>query len=135
MKLAEGLNTLVGPRGMRLSGGQRQRVAIARALVREAPIIIFDEATSALDPPSQEALMRLITERLQATTLVSVGHRPELEVFHERKLVLEARPGGARLVRDEDLPESRRKRFRWRWRRRNGRQKGDRKVSGARQGA
>jgi len=136
-----GLEHLIGqldediPWEQTLSGGEKQRLAFARLLIHRPDLIVLDEATSALDPPSQEALMRLITERLQATTLVSVGHRPELEVFHERKLVLEARPGGARLVRDEDLPESRRKRFRWRWRRRNGRQKGDRKVSGARQGA
>ena len=62
--------------------------------------------------------MQLLTERLHAT-LVSVGHRPELEAFHERKLVLEAHAGEARLVRDEDLPSPERKHFRWRWRHRS----------------
>jgi vitamin B12/bleomycin/antimicrobial peptide transport system ATP-binding/permease protein len=63
----------------------------------------MDEATSALDPPSQEYLMRLLLKRIPQATIVSVGHRPELEAFHTRKLVLEYRPEGARLVRDEFL--------------------------------
>jgi putative ATP-binding cassette transporter len=45
-------------------------------------------------------LMRILSEELHSTTIVSVGHRQELEAFHERKLVLERRAGGARLVRD-----------------------------------
>ncbi len=75
MKLAEGLNTLIGPRGIKLSGGQRQRVAIARALVRAAPILIFDEATSALDTLSEERL-RLMLEGLRSQhTILLVAHR------------------------------------------------------------
>jgi ABC-type multidrug transport system fused ATPase/permease subunit len=75
MKLADGLDTLIGPRGVKLSGGQRQRVAIARALVRSAPLLIFDEATSALDTLSEERL-RITLEglRLQHTILL-VAHR------------------------------------------------------------
>ena len=75
---------------------------------------IMYEGTSALDPASQEHLMKLIQERLPKTTIISVGHRPELEKFHERKLVLEAREEGAKLARDLELPKGRRKR-RWRW--------------------
>jgi ATP-binding cassette subfamily B protein len=75
MKLAEGLNTLVGPRGMRLSGGQRQRVAIARALVREAPIIIFDEATSALDTLSEERIRATLEALRSRHTILLVAHR------------------------------------------------------------
>ena len=56
--------------------------------------------------------MRLIAERLDATTIVSVGHRPELEAFHDRKLVLEGASDGARLVSDEELPD-RGSWFRW----------------------
>ena len=108
-----------------LSGGEKQRLAFARLLIHRPDLIVLDEATSALDLASQEALMRLITERLNATTVISVGHRPELEVFHNRKLLLEARPGGARLVRDDELTEIQdRKRFRWRFKRRSRR--GDR---------
>lgn len=73
--LPEGLETLVGDRGVRLSGGQRQRIAIARAIIKDAPILILDEATSALDNTS-EANVKVAIDRLrkQRTTLV-VAHR------------------------------------------------------------
>jgi vitamin B12/bleomycin/antimicrobial peptide transport system ATP-binding/permease protein len=104
-----------------LSGGEKQRVAFARLLVHKPDIIVMDEATSALDPGSQEYLMKLIQERLPKTTIISVGHRPELEKFHERKLVLEARKEGAKLARDIDLSRvGRRRRWRWPRRRRRG---------------
>jgi putative ATP-binding cassette transporter len=86
-----------------LSGGEKQRIAFARLLVHRPDIIVMDEATSALDPASQERLMRLIYERLPNTTVISVGHGPELEQLHDRTLVLEYRPGGARLVHREPL--------------------------------
>lgn len=86
-----------------LSGGEKQRLAFARALLHRPTIIVMDEATAALDPLSQERLMQLVLERLPEATVVSVGHRAELEAFHTRKLVLEYHPEGARLVRDEPL--------------------------------
>ena len=106
-----------------LSGGEKQRLAFARLLIVRPDIIVLDEATSALDAPSQEQLMRMISDQLPATTILSVGHRPELEAFHERKLMLERRSGGARLVRDLALASrrSRRARPRWRWPIRMGR--------------
>jgi putative ATP-binding cassette transporter len=103
-----------------LSGGEKQRVAFARILVHKPDIIVMDEATSALDPGSQEYLMNLIQEKLPKTTIISVGHRPELEKFHERKLVLEARKEGAKLARDIDISKVRHRR-RWRWPRRRRR--------------
>ena len=66
-------------------------------------IVVMDEATAALDPASQDQLMKLLQERLPEATVVSVGHRPELEAFHNRKLVLELHNEGARLVRDQSL--------------------------------
>jgi len=88
-----------------LSGGEKQRLAFARLLIGRPDIVVMDEATSALDPRSQEQLMQLVLERLPDATIVSVGHRPELERFHTRKLVLEYRPEGARLARDEPLQQ------------------------------
>jgi len=100
-----------------LSGGEKQRVAFARMLIHKPSIVVMDEATSALDPASQDMLMKLIAERLPDTTIVSVAHRPELEAFRERKLVMEAHPEGARLARDVYLAKRRRKRG-WKWSRR-----------------
>ena len=86
-----------------LSGGEKQRLGFGRLLMQRPDIVVMDEATAALDPSSQEQLMRLLLDRLPEATVVSVGHRPELEEFHSRKLVLEHRSEGARLVRDESL--------------------------------
>ena len=86
-----------------LSGGEKQRLCFARVLIQRPETIFMDEATTALDPPSQEQLMRLLLERLPDATVISVGHRPELEAYHTRKLVLEHRADGARLVADESL--------------------------------
>jgi putative ATP-binding cassette transporter len=90
-----------GPWEQTLSGGEKQRLAFARLLIHRPDLIVMDEATSALDPGSQEKLLKLIHEKIPNATMISVGHRPELEAFHDRKLVLEHRPGGARLIRDE----------------------------------
>jgi putative ATP-binding cassette transporter len=86
-----------------LSGGEKQRLTIARALLHRPDIIVLDEATSALDPESQDALMKVLSEEMEGLTIVSVGHRPELEQFHSRKLTLERRRGGAKLVSDITL--------------------------------
>ena len=101
--LPEGLATRVGERGVQLSGGQRQRIAIARAFLKDAPILVLDEATSALDAKSQDQMMELMNKELPKATVVSVAHRAELEAFHSRKIVLERRKGGAKLVSDVDL--------------------------------
>ena len=57
-RLPDGLDTLVGERGLKISGGERQRVAIARAVLKQAHILIFDEATSSLDSHSEQAVLR-----------------------------------------------------------------------------
>lgn len=86
-----------------LSGGEKQRLAFARIFLHKPDIIVLDEATAALDPKSQDELMVHLSERPEETTLVSVGHRPELEAFHSRKITLERRRGGAKLVGDIKL--------------------------------
>jgi putative ATP-binding cassette transporter len=81
-----------------LSGGERQRVAFARLLIQKPDIVIMDEATSALDEDSQDALLGLIGTELAHATVISVGHRPALEDFHDRKITLEKREAGAHLA-------------------------------------
>ena len=106
-----------GPWDQTLSGGEKQRLAFVRMFLHQPDIVVFDEATSALDPASQDHLMALVSEALENATIVSVGHRPELEAFHSRKIVLERNEGGARFVRDIDLFNQfrRKKRRRPRW--------------------
>ncbi|MBA4268407.1 MAG: ABC transporter ATP-binding protein [Methylobacterium sp.] len=81
-----------------LSGGERQRVAFARLVIRRPDIIIMDEATSALDEDSQNHLLGLFDAELAQATLISVGHRPGLEDYHDRKITLEKRLAGAHLT-------------------------------------
>lgn len=85
-----------------LSGGEKQRLAFARIFIHKPDIVVLDEATAALDTKSQLKLMGLLMEEIGLTVL-SVGHREELEQFHTRKIELEKRPGGARLIRDYAL--------------------------------
>ena len=86
-----------------LSGGEKQRLAFARLLLHNPDIVVLDEATSALDEKSQDKMMDMVTRELPKATVVSVAHRVELEAFHSRKIVLERRKGGAKLVSDVDL--------------------------------
>jgi putative ATP-binding cassette transporter len=76
-----------------LSGGEQQRVSFARSLVHKPQWIFMDEATSALDEAGQENIMKLLIEDLPETSIVSIGHRPGLEVFHTRELNLEPGKG------------------------------------------
>jgi putative ATP-binding cassette transporter len=92
-----------GPWDQTLSGGEKQRLAFARLFLHNPDIIVLDEATSALDEKSQDKMMELVTRELPKATVVSVGHRAELEAFHSRKIVLERRKGGAKLVSDINL--------------------------------
>ncbi len=74
-RLPDGLDTVVGERGIRLSGGERQRVVIARALYRDPAVLVLDEATSALDVQTERELVRAIEGLHGAVTLVVIAHR------------------------------------------------------------
>lgn len=89
-----------------LSGGEKQRLAFARLLLHDPDIVVLDEATSALDEKSQNAIMEMLVLELPKVTIISVGHRAELEAFHSRKITLERREGGAQLVSDIALVQS-----------------------------
>jgi vitamin B12/bleomycin/antimicrobial peptide transport system ATP-binding/permease protein len=80
-----------------LSLGEQQRLAFARLLLHRPDWIFMDEATAALDEANQDAMMTLVVEQLPKAALVSIGHRPGLEVFHTRTLTLRRAEGGARL--------------------------------------
>jgi ATP-binding cassette subfamily B protein len=73
--LPDGLDTMVGDRGIRLSGGQRQRIALARALIRNPELLILDEATSALDTESEKLIQSSIDEIAKQTTILIIAHR------------------------------------------------------------
>ncbi len=90
-----------------LSEGEKQRLAIARLLLQRPDIVLLDEATSALHVAAQSDIMTAIARELPDATIISVGHRPELEAFHDRRLTIVRRPGGSRIVADVPLPPSR----------------------------
>jgi len=99
--LIEKLDDEEGKWDRTLSGGEQQRLAFARLFLHKPDIVVMDEATSALDPESQAMLMEKLGELLPETAIISVGHRPELEAFHERKVNLVRRKGGAKLISHE----------------------------------
>ena len=87
--LPQGLDTMVGDRGVKLSGGQRQRIAIARAFLKNAPLLILDEATSALDSEAEEAIREALQRLMAGRTVITIAHRLSTLRSFDRILVLQ----------------------------------------------
>ena len=86
--LPQGLDTVLGDRGVRISGGQRQRIAIARAVLKDAPILILDEATSALDTKTEENVQNALNNLRRNRTTLIVAHRLSTVINADRIVVL-----------------------------------------------
>jgi ATP-binding cassette, subfamily B, bacterial len=94
--LPEGLDTMVGDRGVKLSGGQRQRIAIARAFLKDSPILLLDEATAALDSESEEAIREALGRLMRGRTVIAIAHRLATLRNFDRVVVLR----GGRILED-----------------------------------
>ena len=93
-KLPDGLDTVVGAKGIYLSGGECQRVALARAILKDAPIVVLDEATAYADPENEVLIQRALAELTRGKTVLMIAHRLSTVVNADAILVLE----GGRLV-------------------------------------
>ena len=88
-KLPNGIDTVLGEKGLRLSGGEKQRLTIARAIIRNSPILILDEATSALDSESEEAVQKALKKLMENKTTIVIAHRLSTIKNADRIVVLE----------------------------------------------
>ncbi|WP_158841811.1 ABC transporter ATP-binding protein [Polaribacter sp. L3A8] len=96
-----GLDTLIGERGVKLSGGQRQRLAIARAILADPKIIILDEATSSLDTESESLIQKSLSELVKDRTTIVIAHRLSTIKKADQILVIEAGSIAERGTHDE----------------------------------
>jgi ABC-type multidrug transport system fused ATPase/permease subunit len=104
--LPDGLDTLVGERGLTLSGGQRQRVAIARALLAEPRILILDDATSSVDATTESQIKAALAEVMEGRTTFVIAHRLSTIALADEVVVLEDGRVAARGTHAELLDES-----------------------------
>ncbi|MCI5638471.1 MAG: ABC transporter ATP-binding protein/permease [Succinivibrio sp.] len=87
-KLPQGLDTMIGERGLLLSGGQKQRLAIARAILKNAPVVILDEATSALDNKSEKVVQQALDKLMEGRTTIVIAHRLSTIMDSDKILVI-----------------------------------------------
>lgn len=88
-ELPNGIDSIVGERGVKLSGGQKQRIAIARAVLQHAPIFVLDEATSALDSESEQIIKNSFVDILEGKTAIVAAHRLSTLSSMDRIIVIE----------------------------------------------
>ena len=74
-KMPDGLNTIIGTKGVYLSGGEQQRISLARAILKDAPIIILDEATAFSDPENEHLFQQAFSAITQDKTVLTIAHR------------------------------------------------------------
>lgn len=99
--LPDGIETLVGDRGVRLSGGQRQRIGIARALYHDPEILVLDEATSALDNETETAVMESVESLHGTKTMIIIAHR--LTTIRNADIIYEVAEGKVNIKNKEEI--------------------------------